>query len=195
MEALSAKIVSRMVMEEIITGDEVAIYLYSIQLMLERMVSYAIIGGLAILLRSFLPILIFSLSFSLIRTFSGGYHCNRFSTCLVLSMLVALSVRLVFPLVDMFYAIYQGGVIMSILIVILIGSINNLNIDWSYSEYKRAKTLSRFVVGLEIFLLFILNKLGIPRNYCFYISYGIVVSAVSMLFEIRKRGGLAYEGY
>lgn len=109
MEALSAKIVSRMVMEEIITGDEVAIYLYSIQLMLERMVSYAIIGGLAILLRSFLPILIFSLSFSLIRTFSGGYHCNRFSTCLVLSMLVALSVRLVFPLVDMFYAIYQGG--------------------------------------------------------------------------------------
>lgn len=193
MEALSTKIVSRMVMEGIITSDEVAIYLYNIQLMLERMVSYAVLLGLAMLLRSFLPILIFSLSFSMIRTFSGGYHCNRFSACLALSALVVLSVKLVFPLIDMFYAIYQGGVIMSTIIVISLGSINNLNIDWSDSEYNKAKTLSRFAVGLEIILLVALHMFKVPRNYIFCISYGIVISAFSMLIEIRKRGGRAYE--
>ena len=82
---------------------------------------------------------------------------------------------------------------MSIIIVIIIGSINNPNIDWSAYEYKRAKIRARLIISLEVSVLSLLLVLHIPNNIRFYISYGIVVCAISMLLEIRKKGGVAYE--
>ncbi len=82
---------------------------------------------------------------------------------------------------------------MSIIIVIIIGAINNPNIDWSICEYRKAKRLSRLTVLLEASVLLLLMLLHIPLNYRFYISYGIVICALSMLLEIRKKGGITYE--
>lgn len=82
---------------------------------------------------------------------------------------------------------------MSIAILILIGSINNPNIDWSECEYKRARRLSRMTAVLEVSVLLLLLVLHTPIRIRFYISYGIVICAISMLLEIRKKGGVAYE--
>lgn len=82
---------------------------------------------------------------------------------------------------------------MSIIIVFLIGAINNPNIDWSDCEYRKVRKLSRLIVALESSVLILLLMLQFPFNYRFYISYGIVVCAISMLLEIRKKGGIAYE--
>ena len=82
---------------------------------------------------------------------------------------------------------------MSIIIVIIIGAINNPNIDWSICEYRKAKWLSRLTVILEASVLLLMMLLHFPLNYRFYISYGIVICAFSMLLEIRKKGGIAYE--
>ena len=75
---------------------------------------------------------------------------------------------------------------MSIIIVILLGSINNPYIDWSDCEYKRAKRLARLIITLEASLLLLMIVLHLPINVRFYISYGIVV-------EIRKKGGVVHE--
>lgn len=82
---------------------------------------------------------------------------------------------------------------MSIIIVIVVGAINNPNIDWSNYEYRKAKWLSRLTVILEASVLLLMMLLHFPLNYRFYISYGIVICAFSMLLEIRKKGGIAYE--
>ena len=82
---------------------------------------------------------------------------------------------------------------MSIIIVILLGSINNPYIDWSDCEYKRAKRLARLIITLEASLLLLMIVLRLPINVRFYISYGIVVCAISMLLEIRKKGGVVHE--
>lgn len=151
------------------------------------------IMSFAILLNHVLEIALFVVSFSLIRKYSGGIHCQGFGTCLIASTAVSLSVVVALPLVEKSILTYQGGVIMSIIIVIIIGAINNPNIDWSDYEYKRVKRLSRLTILMEASVLLLLIVLHFPNNIRFSISYGIVVCAISMLLEIRKKGGIADE--
>lgn len=110
------------------------------------------------------------------------------------STIVTFSSVAVFPLVENNILLYQGGLIMSIIIVVLIGAINNPNINWNEKEYKQTRHKSRCAVLIETIILAILFLLKIPFNFRFYISYGIVVTAISMLLEIRKKGGIANEG-
>ena len=195
MEQLATKIVSRMIIADIITSDDADEYRYSIQIFLERILSYALIMTIAVAFRCFISTLVFSLSFAAIRTFSGGYHCKSYISCLVLSTVVSLSCGFISPLIDLYRSIYQGCAIMSIIIVFIVGSVNNHNIDWSAEEYRRVKALSRLTLLVEISILLLIRVSNIPDSLSFYISYGIVACAISILIEIRKRGGIAYEVY
>ncbi|MBO7449451.1 MAG: accessory gene regulator B family protein [Clostridiales bacterium] len=193
MEKVASEIVTKMMSADLISEDEAASYRYGVQILIEKIFSYAIIFSLAIILNRFLEVLLFFISFSIIRKYSGGIHCRHFETCLIASTLVSFSGIGLFPLVEKSILTYQGGVIMSIIIVFLIGAINNPNIDWSDCEYRKVRKLSRLIVALESSVLILLLMLQFPFNYRFYISYGIVVCAISMLLEIRKKGGIAYE--
>lgn len=182
-----------MMMANLISEKDAEEYIYGVQILLEKIISYSIIFLLALILNRLLEVFLFVLSFSLIRKYSGGIHCKRFETCLIASAAVSISGIALFPLVENRILLYQGGLIMSIIIVIIIGAINNPNIDWSICEYRKAKRLSRLTVLLETSVLLLLMRLHIPLNYRFYISYGIVICALSMLLEIRKKGGISYE--
>ena len=193
MERVASGIVTRMITADLIDRNEAASYRYGIQILLEKLISYVVIFGLAIILNSFLEVLLFFISFSVIRKYSGGIHCRHFETCLVASTAVSFSGIALFPLVEKSILTYQGGAIMSIIIVFLIGAVNNPNIDWSNCEYRKVRRLSRLTVVLEASVLMLLLILQSPFVFRFYISYGIVVSAISLLLEIRKKGGIAYE--
>lgn len=193
MEQIASRIVLNMMQANLINENEYEEYIYGIQILLEKVISYFIIILIALILQCLFEIILFLLSFSFLRKYSGGIHCKRYITCLVVSTLVTFSSVVVFPLAENNILLYQGGVIMSIIIVILIGAINNPNISWNENEYKRTRYKSRFIVLMETIVLVVLFLLRIPFSFRFYISYGIVVTAVSMLLEIRKKGGIADE--
>lgn len=193
MEQIALRIVSKMLMANLISDNETEMYNYGVQVLLEKVISYAAIFALAMIIHKFLEILLFSVSFSVIRKYSGGIHCKTFKSCLIISALVSFSGVELLPLIENNLSLYQGGVVMSIVILIIIGSINNPNIDWSEYEYKRARRLSRMTAVLEVSVLLLLLVLHTPIRIRFYISYGIVICAISMLLEIRKKGGVAYE--
>lgn len=193
MDQVASKIVARMMTTNLISKNDAEEYIYGVQILLEKIISYATILLLALILNRLLEIILFVVSFSLIRKYSGGIHCKRFETCLIASAAVSISGVFIFPLVENRILLYQGGVIMSIIIVIVVGAINNPNMDWSNYEYRKAKWLSRLTVILEASVLLLMMLLHFPLNYRFYISYGIVICAFSMLLEIRKKGGIAYE--
>lgn len=193
MEHVSSIIVNRMISAELISESEADQYNYGVQILIEKIISYSVIFGLAILIHRFWEILVFVISFSVLRKYTGGIHCRRFETCLLASTAVSISGTIVLPLVEKNILLYQGGAIMSIIIVILLGTINNPYIDWSDYEYKRAKKRARLIITLEASLLLLMIVLHLPINVRFYISYGIVVCAISMLLEIRKKGGVVHE--
>lgn len=172
---------------DLISEDEIEIYRYGVLVVLERSMSYALIFVLALILHCVLEIALFLSSFSILRKFCGGIHCDRFESCLVASLLVSFSSIGVWQVFKNKILLYQGGVLMSIIIVIIIGAINNPNIDWSDCEYRKARRLSRMIAIFEASVLLLLMVIGAPFKIRFYISYGIVACAISMLLEIRKR--------
>ena len=109
MERIASRIVSRMLLADLISDRETDEYAYEIQVLLEKVVSYVVIFGLAILFNRLLEIALFTISFSLIRKYSGGIHCRSFGTCLVASIAVSFSSVIMFPLFAAIYPTYQGG--------------------------------------------------------------------------------------
>lgn len=109
MERFVSKIISRMLLANLITDGESDEYTYEIQVLLEKIISYAVIFGLAIVFKRVLEIALFTVSFSFLRKFSGGIHCKRFETCLLASIIVSFSSILIFPVAKEVYPIYQGG--------------------------------------------------------------------------------------
>lgn len=109
MEQVAARIVEKMVLENVISEDDSAEYKYGIQILIEKIISYAIILGLALILNRFLEVLLFVLSFSFIRKYSGGIHCKGFADCLIISTAVSFSGVVLFPLVEKVFLTYQGG--------------------------------------------------------------------------------------
>ena len=193
MERVASGIVNKMMLAELIDDNEAASYKYGVQILLEKLISYAVIFGLALILNRFLEVLLFFISFSIIRKYSGGIHCRHFETCLIASTVVSFSGIALFSIAEMLNLAYQGVAIMSITIVFIIGSVNNPNIDWNDSEFRKARRMSRLIVFFKGTVLLLLLLLRSPFSIRFYISYGIIVSAISMLLEIRKKGGIAYE--
>ncbi len=134
MERVASRIVSRMLLANLISDKESDEYTYDVQVLLEKIISYVMILGLAIVFNRLLEIALFTASFSLLRKFSGGIHCKRFETCLIASLIVSYSSILIFPFVRDNYSIYQGGG----------DNINdNCYFDWLCQQPKYRLELSR----------------------------------------------------
>lgn len=189
MEQIAGKIVVRMKETKMISEDESEKYIYGVQVVLEKIISYSLIFGLAILLHHFSEVFLFFCSLSALRKYAGGIHCRKYSSCLIASMLVTLSSIAIFPIVERSYPIYQSVIIVSMIFMVLIGSVNNPYIDWNDSEFIVAKRIARLTIVVEALVLLLLIEIQVPVRIRFYLSYGIVVCAISMLLEIHRKGG------
>ena len=109
MEQIALRIVSKMLMANLISDNETEMYNYGVQVLLEKVISYAAIFALAMIIHKFLEILLFSVSFSVIRKYSGGIHCKTFKSCLIISAFVSFSGVELLPLIESNLSLYQGG--------------------------------------------------------------------------------------
>lgn len=83
MEQVATKIVTKMVLADLISEDESDLYNYGVQVILEKAISYAMIFAVAMIIHRLVEILLFFVSFSTIRKYSGGIHCKTFKSCLL----------------------------------------------------------------------------------------------------------------
>ncbi|MBO4907743.1 MAG: accessory gene regulator B family protein [Lachnospiraceae bacterium] len=109
MEQVASAIVSKMLSADLISENETEQYNYGVQVLLEKLISYAILFGLAWLLHCLVEVGLFFVSFSIIRKYSGGIHCKRFESCLLISTVISFSGVALFPLVKNNLLLYQGG--------------------------------------------------------------------------------------
>ncbi len=104
------RIVNRMIADDIIDVDDRTVYSYHIRVGLEAFVGHAIILFLAALSGHLVEILLFLLSFGILRSSTSGYHCKTSGGCFFLSLLACVLVVLMKPLFLRFVLQYQGGV-------------------------------------------------------------------------------------
>ena len=189
-ENASNKIVSRMIANDVIGDDERAIYSYHIQVMLESVVGHSIILLIAAMSGHFVEILLFLLSFGILRGSTSGYHCKTSVGCFVLSSLACAFVVLLKDLALRYILYYQGGLIISMIIIFLVGAINHPNMGWSDEELKAARRSSRIKDLILFLLLFILDYLGIEKTYLYCFGMGIVQCSISLVIvNLKGKGG------
>lgn len=68
MEQVASAIVSKMLSADLISENETEQYNYSVQVLLEKLISYAILFGLAWLLHCLVEVVLFFVSFSILAT-------------------------------------------------------------------------------------------------------------------------------
>lgn len=85
--------------------------------------------------------------------------------------------------------------IISIIVDVWIGSVNNESIDWDQQEFKKAKRNNRIIVLIEVTLILLFYLTRMNTVYIFFMSYGLIMASLSMIIEyILKKGGWNHEG-
>ena len=188
MEYISTYLADRMCRNDIIKEDDVKFYAYSIQLMLERVIGFTLIGIFALVFKAFFEIAIFTVVFSLIRTSSDGIHCKTSIGCFISSVLMALSTIPVSNWIISYPLLCMASVVLSAGIIFYIGTIRDPNLDLSDIEFIHLKKRSR--IGISILSPIILGLLLIfPDNHLvYYAALGVVYNTLSLIaVKILKR--------
>lgn len=183
MEQLSACIADRMIDLDIISSDDRDAYCYSVQGLLEKTICLTLIIVLAAFLHSLFEVIAFLSVFMLIRRSSDGIHCKTSVGCFCASTIMALST---IPLVTVLNkkSVILVGVICAIIVLCVIATFNNPDLNLSKEELDHLKKRSRItslITGGIVTLLILLfpeNKL-VP-----YLVLGVIYNAISILTAV-----------
>ena len=181
MEYISTYLADRMCRNDIIKEDDVKFYAYSIQLMLERVIGFILIGIFALVFKSFFEIAVFTITFSVIRTSSDGIHCKTSIGCFISSVLMALSTILVSNWLINYPLVCMASFVLSAVIIFYIGTIRDPNMDLSDIEFIHLKKRSR--IGISILAPIITGlMLVFPDNHLvYYAALGVIYNALSLI--------------
>lgn len=193
-ERIVAKLCIEMIKSDVIDKREYFIYKYNLQLVCERTITLVPIVGVSIMLHQGIGMILFIISFSALRKYTGGYHCKTFLGCFVLSTISCLSTIPLVYLFRVYYTYYLIIILLSAVFIMCIGSINNPFINWNKTEFVQAKTRSR----ISCLLIFVISlALGIVehfRVYSLFIGMGLIQTSISlMLYRFISKGGKNHE--
>lgn len=195
-EILTKRIVEKMIMKEVIDIRQEEEYLYTVQLLIERCIGFAIIFLFALLAGKIIETVLFLLPYLTIRKYSGGYHCKTDLGCLVLSLIfVVISILLEAPMLMNYRFITNVVFIISIGFMLIIGPVNHPNMNWTRDEFFRCKRLFHITVLIWTILLVLGEAIGGNMSeLIIYCQIGVInASFLMMTAKILKQEVKPYE--
>lgn len=139
---------------------------------------------LGLLFGLILESLIYYVSFSLIRTYAGGYHCQKVSSCYFMSCLIVMLGLSVIKFLPVKYMVSVSLVMLFFSTIVIFKSApmqtKNRKLDKDEYAYFRKKTIINLVI--EYLVIFVLIICNVDR-YVIVISVGIFISAILCLAE------------
>lgn len=175
---------------------EKEVYIYGIELLISSAVSTSVILLIGLLTHTFFHSIIFLISFSAIRVYTGGYHSMTYLRCNIISALSYVAIVVFQYLFCSFISnliVMLCGYIFTMLLAVIFAPIKHDNKELSKADIKKYKYLSL----LMITVVFAVSCVGYyvlefePMLIIFptFISIDIamLVSVVNNIFSRRKR--------
>lgn len=171
---------------KVISYDNLEAYSYGIELFLFKGTFFLIVLIISLLTNTFLISTVFLISYTIIREYSGGYHCKTAEMCLLVSIFIYL-VLLVFyklSLQQIENALFVIS-LLSIIPIIFFSPVESINKPLTKAEKKKYKVVA-IIIGVSLVTAaFITYFLKI--NYIFYsISYALTADAVLIILPKRR---------
>lgn len=182
MEIVIERLVGKMLQEKMISIEDKKWYIYSLQLIIEKLISFSTILLLALMFGYFFQTVGFLLVFSVIRKYSGGFHFNHFWSCYLFSIGTYLAFVLVYQNYQFKFSIVP--MIISSLIclgIFCIGAVNNRVYHWSMKEESEKCSLTRYSILVIYIVLAGLMLSGIDESYLWFMTCGLFEALVSVI--------------
>lgn len=183
---LRDKLVQSMAEDGAIEQDEIEVYRFGVQLLSETVISFAIFLIIAALFGSIVEFVIFTGAFALLRQYAGGYHADRFISCLLISCCVitlfCIAIRLPYT------AVYFIGAlsVISLIIIILLAPVDSKH--KRITEADRTKYRKKLIIILivETALSGIIMLYSVHLSICILFSW-IILSCLLIVGKIKNR--------
>lgn len=177
-EKIAIAIVSQMGEEKLISQDRKEHYVYALVTMTEKWITVGTIIGISLVVNQFIPTLFFLGFFLCLRKRTGGYHANTFWQCYLGTMITYIMITLLCPIMIEYATITYGLVIVSVILIMIFGTINHPNMNMNLAELKESKKAARWFVTLESMIFLAAIPLRISKEYISYMSLAIILCAV-----------------
>ena len=184
MEQLSACIADRMIDLNIISSDDKDCYCYSVQGLLEKITCLTLIIVLAYIFHSLVGVIAFLSVFMLIRRSSDGIHCKTAVGCFFASTVISLSTIQVVRTINGNCAMCIGGVVCAMIILCIIATYNNPDLNLTKEELNHLKRRSRFTSLITGAIVVIIISFFPEKEIVSYMALGVIYNAISLLIAI-----------
>lgn len=194
MEQISIFISEQFVIHALISEDVKKEYAYAIEVLLEKGLTYSFLLAIAIYFQVLIPTLFLMGFFFSLRKYTGGFHLAHYRSCFLCT--VGLYVFLV-KFVAGFLCAHKEAVcvifIISIIYLLIVGSINHPAMSWNREEFKEAKRSARYLVLIEMSIILIERYLYMNITCIIYSMMGMELCAVLLFLskilhqEVEKR--------
>ena len=184
MQIIAERLAAKMLEENMISADDKDWYIYSLQIVTEKIIGYSIILLAAVLFDCFFQTVGFLLVLSGIRKYCGGFHFKHFWSCFLFSV----GSHLIFVLLYQRFRMDFTGISMLVtgvmcLGIFCIGAVNNQGIHWNQQELLVNTSLTRISILTIYGVMLGLMLAGIDASYLWFMGWGVCLSFCSLLAE------------
>ncbi|WP_313342675.1 accessory gene regulator B family protein [Sedimentibacter sp.] len=165
------------------SDDDKEIYAYSFEVILSLLINICILTVVAFIIEKIAELIIFTIFFSGLRVYAGGYHAKThiecFSVTLIIFLISALSNTYLIAYGEIILAV---GILFSIIMVFLLAPTENENKPLSKNERKKYKVISRIIVITLSLAVVVLYFVRVNTDYVYITAVvAMVIESVSLL--------------
>lgn len=186
---LSECVTDFLLRQGIIKDEEKDIYVYGTELIISSIINLSICLFISILFKDFVNGLIFFISFSSLRRFTGGFHSKSFLRCnIIFAIIVVMTLlfNMFFSNIFDYVIVTVILIIFSLLSIVLFSPVYNDN--KKLTEYERRLFLIKsVVVYLTHILVYFLLFIGIGLKLNIIIVSDFIV-AVMIIWGVLNNG-------
>ena len=136
-------------------------YQYAMEVRLEEILTIATVFFVIICMRQFVNGLTFLVSFLTLRKRTGGFHMKTFEACYMATVGTFVAVIFVAKYVHTYSKIGFICTCIASVYVVVIGTVNNPDIDMNNSELSVSKKCARIVLTVELLIVIVgMRKIG-----------------------------------
>lgn len=181
MEKITDMLISAMKKRNILIEEEIV--RFGLEIILLKILFLAVIAAVGILMNCFLESIIFTLSFSLLRQYGGGYHAESRRKCFVLSVLmffIGLFIIRMSESFDVFVIPVAVITFFSIVYIIYAAPIDTPNKRLDSAELRIYGKRTRITVLVLIIIAVIFSYVK-AYSFSFSIMTGMIMEAYLMI--------------
>ena len=134
------------------------IYIYGIELLISSFISTSVILLIGVLTKTFFESVIFLVSFSAIRVYTGGYHSMTYLRCNIISASSYVAIVIFLYLFRGFIAnliVLLSGYFLTMILALVFAPVKHENKDLDKKDIKKYKLLSVIMITVVFAVCFV----------------------------------------